>query len=57
MCGSRNLCKSEFFLPRCEVTRVLLLLILQPTAQRLPPDLAQVLEKYAWGEDGRVPGN
>jgi len=30
---------------------------LQPTAQRLPPDLAKVLEKYAWGEDGRVPGN
>jgi len=40
---------------RCEITRVLLLLILQPTAQRLPPDLAKVLEKYAWGEDGRVP--
>ncbi|KAJ4442952.1 40-kDa huntingtin-associated protein [Periplaneta americana] len=40
---------------RCEITRVLLLLILQPTAQRLPPDLAQVLEKYAWAEDGKVP--
>jgi hypothetical protein len=36
---------------------VLLLLILQPTAQRLPPSLAKVLEKYAWGEDGCVPGN
>ncbi|XP_067005210.1 40-kDa huntingtin-associated protein [Anabrus simplex] len=42
-------------LHRCEVTRVLLLLILQPSAQRLPPDLAQVLEKYAWGEEGSVP--
>nr|CAD7576778.1 unnamed protein product [Timema californicum] len=42
-------------LRRCEVTRVLLLLILQPSAQRLPVDLAQVLEKYAWAEDGAVP--
>ena len=47
----------KFHFSRCEITRVLLLLILQPTAQRLPPDLAKVLEKYAWGEDGRVPGN
>ncbi|XP_015592487.1 factor VIII intron 22 protein [Cephus cinctus] len=39
-------------LHRCEVTRVLLLLILQPTPQRIPPSLAQVLEKYAWIEDG-----
>lgn len=44
-------------LRRCEVTRVLLLLILQPAAQRLPPDLAQVLEKYAWEADGNVPVN
>ncbi|KAJ9589462.1 hypothetical protein L9F63_017323 [Diploptera punctata] len=44
-------------LNRCEITRVLLLLILQPTPQRLAlaPDLARVLEKYAWAEDGKVP--
>lgn len=36
---------------RCEVTRVLLLLILQPSPQRLTPSLAQVLEKYAWAEE------
>ncbi|GLH06574.1 Factor VIII intron 22 protein [Gryllus bimaculatus] len=42
-------------LHRCEITRVLLLLILQPSAQRLPPDLAQVLEKYAWAEECSVP--
>ncbi|XP_047107418.1 40-kDa huntingtin-associated protein [Schistocerca piceifrons] len=44
-------------LHRCEVTRVLLLLILQPAAQRLPPDLGQVLEKYAWEAGGNVPVN
>ncbi|XP_033325388.1 40-kDa huntingtin-associated protein isoform X3 [Megalopta genalis] len=38
-------------LHRCEVTRVLLLLILQPSPQRLAPSLAQVLEKYAWIEE------
>ncbi|KAK9306887.1 hypothetical protein QLX08_002532 [Tetragonisca angustula] len=38
-------------LHRCEVTRVLLLLILQPSPQRLAPCLAQVLEKYAWVEE------
>lgn len=38
-------------LTRCEVTRVLLLLILQPSPQRLTPSLAQVLEKYAWIEE------
>ncbi|XP_071561408.1 40-kDa huntingtin-associated protein [Temnothorax nylanderi] len=38
-------------LHRCEVTRVLLLLILQPSPQRLTPSLAQVLEKYAWAEE------
>ncbi|XP_076281989.1 40-kDa huntingtin-associated protein isoform X1 [Lasioglossum baleicum] len=38
-------------LHRCEVTRVLLLLILQPSPQRLTPSLAQVLEKYAWIEE------
>ncbi|KAH0944467.1 hypothetical protein HN011_007298 [Eciton burchellii] len=38
-------------LHRCEVTRVLLLLILQPSPQRLTASLAQVLEKYAWAEE------
>lgn len=33
------------------MTRVLLLLILQPSPQRLAPSLAQVLEKYAWIEE------
>ncbi|KAG8235526.1 hypothetical protein J437_LFUL013488 [Ladona fulva] len=42
----------------CEVTRVLLLLVLQPTPLRLSPNLAQVLEKYAWtGEEGDDSGN
>ncbi|XP_051155962.1 40-kDa huntingtin-associated protein [Leptopilina boulardi] len=38
-------------LQRCEMTRVLLLLILQPTPQRLSHSQAQVLEKYAWIEE------
>ena len=44
-------------LHKCEVNRVLLLLILQPTPQRLSPDLAEVLEKYAWVEDSVSAGN
>lgn len=32
----------------CEITRVLLLMILQPTPQRIRPEHAQTLEKYAW---------
>ncbi|XP_012273589.1 factor VIII intron 22 protein [Orussus abietinus] len=45
-------------LHRCEISRVLLLLILQPTPQRLPSSVEQVLEKYAWIEEGTnsVPG-
>lgn len=35
-------------LARCEVTRVLLLMYLQPTPQRIRPEHAQTLEKYAW---------
>lgn len=35
---------------RCEISRVLLLLILRPTPQRLAPDLAKLLEKYTWGD-------
>lgn len=34
----------------CEISRVLLLLILRPTPQRLAPDLAKLLEKYTWGD-------
>ena len=33
---------------RCEVSRVLLLMLLQPTPQRIRPEHAQTLEKYAW---------
>lgn len=39
-------------LHRCEVTQVLLLLLLQPTPSRLPTRLAQLLERYTWGEHG-----
>ncbi|GFO02261.1 factor viii intron 22 protein-like [Plakobranchus ocellatus] len=35
-------------LARCEITRVLLLLLLQPTPQRIRPEHAQTLEKYTW---------
>lgn len=39
-------------LRRCEITRVLLLLILQPSPKRLAPSMMQVLEMYAWVEEG-----
>ncbi|XP_064644443.1 40-kDa huntingtin-associated protein-like [Lineus longissimus] len=32
----------------CEITRVLLLMLLQPTPQKIRPEHAQTLEKYAW---------
>ncbi|XP_044252928.1 40-kDa huntingtin-associated protein [Tribolium madens] len=35
---------------KCEVSRVLLLLILRPAPQKLPPNLAKLLEKYTWGD-------
>lgn len=35
-------------LAHCEITRVLLLMLLQPTPQRIRPEHAQTLEKYAW---------
>ncbi|XP_040572748.1 40-kDa huntingtin-associated protein [Lepeophtheirus salmonis] len=35
-------------LRRCEITRVLLLLIIKPTPQNLSPNLTSILEKYAW---------
>lgn len=34
---------------RCEFSRIFLLLILRPTAQRLALPLAKLLEKYMWG--------
>ncbi|WAQ96500.1 HAP40-like protein [Mya arenaria] len=33
---------------QCEITRVLLLMLLQPSPQRIRPEHAQTLEKYAW---------
>lgn len=44
-----NGARSEVLL-RCEVSKVLLLLILRPTPQRLAPHLAKLLEKYTWGD-------
>ncbi|ESO84215.1 hypothetical protein LOTGIDRAFT_203270 [Lottia gigantea] len=35
-------------LVKCEIARVLLLMLLQPTPQRIRPEHAQTLEKYAW---------
>ncbi|KAJ8319280.1 hypothetical protein KUTeg_004371 [Tegillarca granosa] len=35
-------------LARCEISRVLLLMLLQPTPQRIRPEHAQTLEKYTW---------
>jgi len=35
-------------LAKCEVMRVLLLLLLQPTSQRLKAEHSKLLEKYAW---------
>ena len=34
-------------LARCEIGRVLLLMLLQPTPQRIQPQHAQILEKYS----------
>lgn len=54
--GARVVGDYRNILHRCEVSRVLLLLILRPTPQRLAPSLAQVLEKYAWAEDTPISG-
>ena len=35
-------------LAKCEVTRVLLLMLLQPSPQRIRPEHAKTLERYAW---------
>ncbi|XP_001598992.1 40-kDa huntingtin-associated protein [Nasonia vitripennis] len=53
--GSRAISNYKNVLHKCEISRVLLLLILQPTPQRLAPSLVQLLEKYAWAEDSPVP--
>ncbi|XP_014294031.1 40-kDa huntingtin-associated protein [Halyomorpha halys] len=40
---------------RCEISRVLLILILQPTPQNIPLDLQKFIEKYTWiGEPDTV---
>ncbi|XP_014215303.1 factor VIII intron 22 protein [Copidosoma floridanum] len=49
--GIRIIGNYKNVLHRCEISRVLLLLILRPTPKKLAPSLAQVLEKYAWAED------
>ncbi|NXP43391.1 F8I2 protein, partial [Heliornis fulica] len=45
-------------LARCEVSRVLLLLLLQPPPAKLLPEHARTLEQYCWEapESGAVPG-
>ncbi|XP_053931684.1 40-kDa huntingtin-associated protein-like [Cuculus canorus] len=43
-------------LARCEVSRVLLLLLLQPPPAKLPPEHARTLERYCWGGSGAGPG-
>ncbi|XP_011504574.1 PREDICTED: factor VIII intron 22 protein-like [Ceratosolen solmsi marchali] len=52
--GARTIDNYRNILHKCEISRVLLLLIMRPTPQRLAPSLAQVLEKYAWAEDTRI---
>lgn len=39
-------------LAECDVTIVLILLLLQPTPQKIRPEHAQMLEKYAWESSG-----
>ena len=42
---------------RCEITQVLLLMLLQPTPQRIRPEHAKILEKYTWEFTGEeMPG-
>lgn len=42
-------------LAHCEIGRVLLLMVLQPTPQRIRPQHAQILEKYTEGNVGGSP--
>lgn len=39
-------------LVHCEICRVLLLMLLQPTPQQIPPQHAQILDKYSAGNVG-----
>lgn len=38
---------------KCEINRVLLLLIIRPAPQTLSPNLAELIEKYTWGDKNR----
>jgi len=42
---------------RCEITRVLLLMLLKPTPQRIRPEHATTLEKYAWESTDETPSH
>ncbi|BET01926.1 Hypothetical protein NTJ_14744 [Nesidiocoris tenuis] len=35
-------------LVRCEISRILLILLLKPTPQKIAPELAKLVEKYTW---------
>lgn len=35
-------------LVRCEISRILLILLLRPSPQKISPDLAKLIEKYTW---------
>lgn len=45
----RNGARSDTLL-HCEIAQVLLLLILRPAPQKLTAELANLLEKYTWGD-------
>nr|XP_054762882.1 40-kDa huntingtin-associated protein-like [Lytechinus pictus] len=55
--GSNNQPIGAFsdILATCEISRVLLLMLLQPTPQRIRPEHAQTLEKYTWESDESNP--
>ncbi|XP_033630791.1 40-kDa huntingtin-associated protein-like [Asterias rubens] len=46
--GGRPIGAFSDVLANCQVSRVLLLMLLQPTPQRIRPEHAQTLERYAW---------
>ena len=37
---------------RCEVLRLLLVLLIDPSSQNMSPNLASILDKYTWDIDG-----
>uniref|UniRef100_A0A8C9TL43 Coagulation factor VIII associated n=1 Tax=Scleropages formosus TaxID=113540 RepID=A0A8C9TL43_SCLFO len=55
-CSAQSFCLSSFsrtgvfldVVARCEISRVLLLMLLEPPPQKLLPEHAQTLERYAW---------